>query len=47
MPSVEAANGVLQAASAALTNKLPDFRATREAACGPLTDRKELDKMSV
>jgi hypothetical protein len=44
---VETASGVLSAAAAALANKLPAFRATREAAGGPLTDRKELGGMSV
>ncbi len=47
MPSVETANGVLSAAAAALGGKLDDFRAIREAACGPLTERKELGGMSL
>ena len=47
MPSVETANGVMFAAAAALVDKLDDFRATHEASSGPLTDRKELDSMSL
>ncbi|MDB4985813.1 MAG: putative potassium-efflux system protein, partial [Myxococcaceae bacterium] len=47
MPSVETANGVMFAASSALLGKLEDFRAMHEASSGPLTDRKELEGMSV
>ena len=46
MPSVETANGVMSAAAASLIDKLQDFRATRDAACGPLTERKELEQMT-
>jgi Kef-type K+ transport system membrane component KefB/voltage-gated potassium channel Kch len=47
IPSVETANGVLSAAAAALSDQLAAFRARREAACGPLTERKELGGMSI
>lgn len=47
IPSVETATGVLGAAEAALTSKLADYRATRDAASGPLSDRKELGGMSI
>lgn len=47
MPSVETANGILSAASAALSDQLEDFRSTREGASGPLVDRKELVGMSL
>lgn len=47
MPSVETANGVMMASSSVLLGKLADFRATREAACGPLEERKELGGMSL
>jgi hypothetical protein len=47
MPSVETANGVMSAAAATLLHKLQDFRATRDAACGPLTERKELEQMTL
>lgn len=47
MPPVETALGVLEAATAALGNKLGDFRATREVACGPLAERKELGGMAL
>jgi len=47
MPAVETANGVMNAAASALLGKLQDFRATREAACGPLAERKEIGGMSV
>ena len=47
MPSVETANGVMSASAAGLIGKLQDFRATRDAACGPLTERKELEQMTL
>jgi Kef-type K+ transport system membrane component KefB/Trk K+ transport system NAD-binding subunit len=47
MPSVETAHGVLSAAAAALSDKLDDFRATRDAAAGPLMERKELGGMTL
>jgi Kef-type K+ transport system membrane component KefB/Trk K+ transport system NAD-binding subunit len=47
MPAVETANGLLSAASAALVHQLDDFQRTREAACGPLEERKELTGMSL
>jgi Trk K+ transport system NAD-binding subunit len=47
MPSAETANGVMSAAAASLLHKLQDFRATRDAACGPLTERKELEQMTL
>ncbi|MEY4513228.1 MAG: inner membrane protein YbaL [Pseudomonadota bacterium] len=47
MPSVETANGVMSAAAASLLHKLQDFRATRDAACGPLTERKEIEQMTL
>lgn len=47
MPSVETANGVLNAASASLANQLDQFRRAREEACGPLTERQELTGMSL
>jgi Kef-type K+ transport system membrane component KefB len=39
MPSAETANGVLGASLAALSGQLETYRATRDAACGPLALR--------
>jgi Kef-type K+ transport system membrane component KefB/Trk K+ transport system NAD-binding subunit len=47
IPSVETAFGVMNAMASALVGKLGDFQATHEAACGPLTERKELIGMSL
>jgi Kef-type K+ transport system membrane component KefB len=46
MPSSETANGVFAAGLAAMTGKLEDYRATREAACGPLQTRLDVERMS-
>jgi Kef-type K+ transport system membrane component KefB len=47
MPSAETANGVFAAGMAALLGQLDDFRATREAAYGPLQTRVDVDGMSI
>jgi len=47
VPSVETAFGVMSAMASALGGKLNDFKATAEAARGPLTERKELAGMSL
>jgi Kef-type K+ transport system membrane component KefB len=47
MPSAETANGVFEAGMATLEGKLDSYRATREAACGPLHTRLDVDGMSV
>lgn len=47
MPSAETANGLFDAGIAALVGQLSDFRAKREAACGPLQTRIDVDGMSV
>jgi Kef-type K+ transport system membrane component KefB/Trk K+ transport system NAD-binding subunit len=47
MPSVETAFGVMNALASALGGKLNDFKASHEAACGPLTEREELAGMSL
>jgi Kef-type K+ transport system membrane component KefB len=47
MPAAETAYGVMNAAASSLLGKLQDFRATREATCGPLAERKEIGGMSV
>jgi voltage-gated potassium channel Kch len=46
MPSAETANGVFAASLAALAGQLEDYRATREAACGPLQTRLDVERMS-
>jgi len=46
MPSVETANGVCEAAEAALGTQLDDYRAKREATCGPLEEREEVKGMA-
>lgn len=46
MPSSETANGVFAAGLAALSGQLEDYRATREAACGPLQTRLDVERMS-
>jgi Kef-type K+ transport system membrane component KefB len=46
MPSSETANGVFSAGLAALTGQLDDYRAKREATCGPLQTRLDLERMS-
>jgi Kef-type K+ transport system membrane component KefB len=46
MPSAETANGVLEAGIAALEGQLDSYRATREAASGPLSTRLDVDGMS-
>jgi Kef-type K+ transport system membrane component KefB len=46
MPSSETANGVFAAGVAAMTGNLDDYRATREAACGPLQTRLDVERMS-
>ena len=47
MPSAETANGIFEAGTAALQGQLDDYRSTRDAACGPLQTRLDVDKMSV
>jgi Kef-type K+ transport system membrane component KefB len=47
MPSAETANGVFEAGMATLEGQLDGFRATREAACGPLQTRLDVDGMSI
>jgi Kef-type K+ transport system membrane component KefB len=47
MPSAETANGLLAAGIALLEGQLESYRATREAACGPLSTRLDVDGMSV
>jgi hypothetical protein len=47
MPSAETANGIYEAGEAALLGNLDAYRQTRESACGPLTTRLDVDKMSV
>ncbi len=47
MPTVETAFGVLNAMLSTLGGKLNDFKATHEAACGPLQERKELMGMTL
>jgi Kef-type K+ transport system membrane component KefB len=47
MPSAETANGIYEAGEAALQGNLDAYRQTREAACGPLTTRLDVEKMSV
>jgi Kef-type K+ transport system membrane component KefB len=46
MPSAETANGVFAAGMAALVGQLDHYRATREAAYGPLQTRLDVDGMS-
>ena len=46
MPSSETANGVFAAGLAALSGQLEDYQATREAACGPLQTRLDVERMS-
>ncbi|HET8932057.1 MAG TPA: cation:proton antiporter [Polyangiales bacterium] len=46
MPSSETANGVFAAGLAAMSGKLDDYRSTREAACGPLQTRLDVERMS-
>jgi Kef-type K+ transport system membrane component KefB len=46
MPSSETANGLFAAGMATLEGHLDDYRATREAACGPLHTRIDVDGMS-
>lgn len=46
MPSSETANGVFAAGMAALSGQLDDYRATREAAYGPLQTRLDVERMS-
>jgi len=46
MPSVETANGVCEAAEAALSTQLDDYRAKRDASCGPLEERAEFRGMT-
>jgi Kef-type K+ transport system membrane component KefB len=47
MPTVETAFGVMNAMLSSLEGKLNDFKATHEASCGPLGERKELAGMSL
>ncbi len=47
MPSAETANGIYEAGEAALNGNLDSYRQERESACGPLTTRLDVDKMSV
>jgi Kef-type K+ transport system membrane component KefB len=44
MPSAETANGVFAASLAALSGQLADYRATREAAFGPLQTRLDVER---
>ena len=46
MPSSETANGVFAAGLAALGGQLDDYRATRDANCGPLQTRVDVEHMS-
>ncbi|MFM2418062.1 MAG: inner membrane protein YbaL [Pseudomonadota bacterium] len=46
MPPAETANGVLGAGLAALSGQLDSFRATRDAACGPLEQRPDVAALS-
>jgi Kef-type K+ transport system membrane component KefB len=46
MPSSETANGVFAAGVAALSGHLDDYRATREAAYGPLQTRLDVERMT-
>jgi Kef-type K+ transport system membrane component KefB len=46
MPSSETANGVFAAGLASLSGNLDDYRTTREAACGPLQTRLDVERMS-
>jgi Kef-type K+ transport system membrane component KefB len=46
MPSAETANGVFDAGIATLEGRLDAYRSTREAACGPLHTRLDVDGMS-
>jgi Kef-type K+ transport system membrane component KefB len=46
MPSSETANGVFAAGVAALSGQLDDYRATRDANCGPLHTRLDVEHMS-
>jgi voltage-gated potassium channel Kch len=46
MPSAETANGIFAAGMAALTGQLDGYRATREAACGPLQTRLDVERMT-
>jgi Kef-type K+ transport system membrane component KefB len=46
MPSAETANGLVAAGIATLEGQLDDYRATREASCGPLQTRLDVDGMS-
>ncbi len=45
MPAVETANGVCDAAAAALGGQLEDYRGKRDASCGPLEARQEIRGM--
>jgi len=47
MPSAETANGVFEAGMASLLGQLGDYQARREAACGPLQTRSDVEGMSV
>lgn len=47
MPAAETANGVLDATVAALTGQLDTFRSMRDATCGPLTERVDVEGMSI
>ena len=46
MPSAETANGIFEAGIAALEGNLDSYRDTREAACGPLRTRLDMEGMS-
>ena len=46
MPSVETANGVCEAAEATLGALLSDYRAKRDASCGPLEERQDVQGMA-
>jgi len=47
MPSAETANGVFGASMASLLGHLEDYRRTREAGCGPLNTRLDVEGMSI
>jgi Kef-type K+ transport system membrane component KefB len=46
MPAAETANGIFAAGMALLEGRLADYCAEREAACGPLATRLEVDGLS-
>jgi voltage-gated potassium channel Kch len=47
MPSAETANGIFEAGMAMLEGRLEIYREAKEAACGPLETRVDVDGMSL